>query len=938
VGLTERSPKRIDRGRLLVGFAVAILIWVLYQLGVWQPLEYLCYKGLFYLRGSLPWGDQVVMVEIRNTSEVVLDSSPWPRQRYTELLNQLTGPASPAVIALDVLLTEPDPADDQLAAAIARHGGVVLAQTWDQTGVPLLPPPTLGNAAAGMGHIETQSDADGQVRGIELYIGRTPALALTTARIYAQLQNPELLPDRDSTLWINWLTPLQQVTRYAAADIISGDIPAAAFADKVVVIGTHAVGWEAIATPYDRTDPVSDLFLQATAINNLLQQNALYRPNLLLLPLLLIGGPGLSLLLSQWRFEKQVVTWAGLCAAWLLISLIAFRLGYWLPTATPIVLFALTGGAVALTDQYRTTRLLQQSEERYALAVRGANEGLWDWNLKTDRIYFSPRWKEMLGYLETELDDRPESWFNRIHPDDLESLKEAIDEHLTGVSSHLEHEHRIQHRDGHYRWVLSRGMAVRDRDGKAYRMAGSQTDVTERKQAEEKLRRLALYDNLTELPNRAFFLDELRHAIAHAQRQPLYTFAVLLLDLDRFQVVNTSLGNAIGDQLLVAIAHRLKAFLAPDGIVARLGGDEFAILLVNIENASDAIRLADQIQRLLALPFHLEGHEVFTTVSIGITLSAAHYSQPEHLLRDADTAMYRAKSQGKARCQVFDKTMHTRMVVRLQLENDLRRAITQEQRHSRDGDGTDVEELQLYYQPVVDLRSERVVGFEALVRWQHPEQGFLSPSRFIPMAEETGLIIPLGWWILRQACRQTRRWHQHYPDLVMNVNLASRQFYLPDLPEQVSYILEETNLEPSCLKLEITESTIMENARSVIATLHELRALRIQLAIDDFGTGYSSLSYLRRFPINTLKIDRSFVSRMAIDSDNAEIVRTIVTLAHNLGMDVTAEGVEQPEQASQLNEMACELAQGYLFGKPLSTEDATHYLHENLGGENLMEI
>jgi diguanylate cyclase (GGDEF)-like protein len=468
-------------------------------------------------------------------------------------------------------------------------------------------------------------------------------------------------------------------------------------------------------------------------------------------------------------------------------------------------------------------------------------------------------------------------------------------------------------------------------------MAGSQTDITERREAEEQLRRIALYDGLTELPNRAYFTDALRQAIAHNQEQPLFTFAVFLLDVDRFQLVNSSLGNGVGDQLLMAIAHRLKAYISPEGVVARLGGDEFAILLKHVENLNDAIREADQIQRLLALPYNLEGHEVFTTVSIGIALSANHYSQPDHILRDADTAMYRAKASGKARHQVFDRAMHARMVARLQLENDLRRAISNEERQIiRISDNNqEFHELQLNYQPIVQLTTGQVIGFEALVRWQHPEQGFLSPGKFISTAEETGLIIPLGWWILRQACRQMSIWQENLSPgtpLTINVNLASGQFSMRGLTEQVDYILQETGINASRLKLEITEGTIMNNAKSVIATLHQLRSLGIQLAIDDFGTGYSSLSYLHRFPINTLKIDRSFVSRMSIDSENAEIVRTIVTLAHTLNMDVTAEGVENIEQSRQLLEMGCEYGQGYLFAKPLDAEAATQLLAEKLWG------
>ncbi|HEY9646218.1 MAG TPA: EAL domain-containing protein, partial [Chroococcidiopsis sp.] len=508
-------------------------------------------------------------------------------------------------------------------------------------------------------------------------------------------------------------------------------------------------------------------------------------------------------------------------------------------------------------------------------------------------------------------------------------LKAAIDDHIHGSTPHFEHEHRIAHHNGSYRWVMSRGIAVRDRNGQTYRLAGSQTDITERREAEDKLRRIALYDELTSLPNRAFFLDTIARAIAQSNLQLFNTYAVLLLDIDRFQVVNSSLGNTVGDQLLVAIAYRLKAFIPVDGVVARLGGDEFAIYINHAEHVSDAIRAADQIQRLLSLPFNLDGHEVFTSVSIGIALSAAHYNQPEHLLRDADTAMYRAKALGKARYQIFDKTMHTRMVARLQLENDLRRAINQEERYT-EAHHPDANELQLHYQPIVELVSGQIAGFEALVRWQHPDLGFLSPAKFISMAEETGLIIPLGWWILRQACRQMQQWEAILsPDmpLTINVNLASKQFSLPDLTEQIHYILANTGIQPSRLKLEITESTIMDNASSVIDTLKQLRAIGIQLAIDDFGIGYSSLSYLRRFPINTLKIDRSFVSRM-IDSNSAEIVKTIVTLAHNLGMDVTAEGVESADQSAHLLSMNCEYGQGYLFSKPLDAEAATELLKE----------
>jgi diguanylate cyclase (GGDEF)-like protein len=473
-------------------------------------------------------------------------------------------------------------------------------------------------------------------------------------------------------------------------------------------------------------------------------------------------------------------------------------------------------------------------------------------------------------------------------------------------------------------------------------MAGSQIDITSRKKVEEKIWRSAYYDELTDLPNRTFFIDQLRRAIADSQKNALYIYAVLLLDVDRFQVVNNCLGNAVGDQLLVAIAHRLKGFFSSQAIIARRSGDEFLILLDNIQDQRDTTHTAEQVQQILSLPFNLDGHEVYVSVSIGIALGSRRYNAPEHLLQDADTALHRAKAQGKARYKIFDPVMHNRMVARLKLENDLRRAISNEQRYiDVDASGQPMlPELVLHYQPIFDLAGRKIAGFEALSRWQHPTKGFMNPGQFIAMAEETGLIIPLGWWILREACRQMRHWQKQFPDLTevtMSVNLASRQFAMPDLTSTVQLILEETRLSPSNLKLEITESTIMDTGEKVTKVLNKLRALGIRLAIDDFGTGYSSLNYLYQFPINTLKIDRSFISKMMIyprhvpikkGDDSTEIVRTIVNLAHNLGMDVTAEGVETMEQCEYLHDMGCEYGQGYYFSRPLTPEAGTAILAE----------
>lgn len=640
--------------------------------------------------------------------------------------------------------------------------------------------------------------------------------------------------------------------------------------------------------------------------------------------LVLLGGLGLAGVLSPFQLSYQLGILVVIFLSWFLASLLFAELGYYLLTATPLLLVGMSCFAVALTEMLRTYLTLLRSEERYALVAKGSNEGLWDWNLRTNQIYLSPRWQEMLGYGDNSLTSSPQEWFNRVHEQDANQLKLAINSHLKGETQHFEAEYRLQHRDGSYRWMLSRGVAVRTHEGVVERMVGSQTDITRRKQAEEALWRTAFFDRLTDLPNQAGFTNHLQQALDRLQKYTMTSFAVLWLDIDCFERINNSLGSTIGDRLLIAAAQRLRSFLPPSDVLGRMGGDEFAILLNQIGDASDAVRMAERVQQVLALPFHIDGQEVFLTVSVGIALSSSHYTQPEHLLRDADTAMHRAKACGRARYEVFEKSMRTRMVVKLLLENDLRRAIPPES-YDR------CQELQLFYQPIVNLATGHIVGFEALVRWQHPEQGILSPDRFIAMAEETGLIVPMGWWVMRSACRQMRKWQLEFPDhppLTVSVNLSSQQFSMPGLVEHIEDILYETELEASALKLEMTESMLMERAASVVAVLHQIRNLGIQLAIDDFGTGYSSLSYLARFPINTLKIDQSFVRSIDVSSDSLEIVRMIYLLAHNLGMDVTAEGVETAEQAEQLRIMQCEYGQGYFFAQPLDAAAVSALLHQ----------
>ncbi len=449
--------------------------------------------------------------------------------------------------------------------------------------------------------------------------------------------------------------------------------------------------------------------------------------------------------------------------------------------------------------------------------------------------------------------------------------------------------------------------------------------TTGRRQAEkalrdyaEEMRYNALHDVLTGLPNRALFMDRLGRAVEHGKRYQDYLFAVLFLDLDRFKVINDSLGHILGDQLLIATARRLESCLRPTDTIARIGGDEFTILLEDISDISDTIRVAERIHMELKLPFDLGGQEVFTATSIGIALSATGYSQPSDLVRDADIAMYQAKVRG-ARYEIFNTSMHERTVARLQMETDLRRAIERM-------------EFLIYYQPLVSLVTGKITGFEALVRWQHPQRGLLCPAKFVLLAEETGLLSLIDQWVMREACRQTHQWSEQMPKdlpLSISVNLANKQFTQPNLIEQISQILLETNLDASRLKLEITENVLMENRESATATLLQLKALGIRLVIDDFGTGYSSLGRLHSFPIDELKIDRSFVSQIGTDEGNLEITETIVTLAQKLSVDVTAEGIETASQLARLRELKCRYGQGYFLSRPLDSVAAEALIMAN---------
>lgn len=581
-----------------------------------------------------------------------------------------------------------------------------------------------------------------------------------------------------------------------------------------------------------------------------------------------------------------------------------------------------------INDRKRAEQALRASEKRYELAVQGAKDGLWDWDLNTNQVYFSPRWKAMLGYSDDEIGTSPDEWFNRVHPRDLEKLKLELTAHINGAAPNFENEHRILHKDGTYRWVLARGLVVKENEGLVHRMAGSLTDITLRKTQEEKLIHDALHDALTGLPNRTLFLDRLRLALERCKRRRGYAFAVLFLDLDRFKDVNDSLGHLSGDQLLIKIGDLLKDGLRKTDTVARFGGDEFVILLDDLQDSQASMRVANWILEELSKPIQVSGQDIFISASIGIVLSTPSYKQAEDVLRDADIAMYYAKSRGRKRYQVFEPQMRDRLMQRLTLESELRLALERD-------------ELRVYYQPIVSLQFNQLIGFEALVRWQHPTRGLLHPRDFIPIAEESGLIIPIDRWVLLKAAGQMRQWQERVPgmpQLIISVNISSRQLTQPDLVEQVQQVLDETGLDPRLLKLEISEHSILDHDKEVNGTFAGLQSLGIQIQIDDFGIGFSSLSYLSNYPISALKIDQAFISRMAKDESQLKIIEAIIDLTHRLGVGVIAEGVETNSQLEQLKQMECEYGQGYLISKPLNEVEVQVLLTELFSAELLTKL
>ena len=571
-----------------------------------------------------------------------------------------------------------------------------------------------------------------------------------------------------------------------------------------------------------------------------------------------------------------------------------------------------------VTERTQAVSALKRGEERLALAAEGANDGLWALDLRSKEFYISGRWRAMLGLPGPGSLGRPEEWMDRVHPDDIGPLKEALEAHLTGTTDHFQHEHRIRHEDGTYRRFLCRGVASRSVGRPSTRIAGSLTETTEQVNAPEQIRIAAFLDPLTGLCNRAVFVEGLGRRLEELKAgRGGSRFAALYLDLDRLKVVNDSLGHMVGDELLRAVARRLQSCLGQRDTLARLGGDEFAILLNAVGDPTQANAVAFRIQEALSAPFSIGGREIFTSASIGIAFGQTEYNNPDEIMRDADTALYHAKKRGKARHELFDADMHARELDRVGLENDLRHAV----KHN---------DFEVHYQPIVLLASGMCVGFESLIRWTRNGKP-VSPVTFVPLAEELGIIEPLGTWVLQQACSTFADWQRRFPAAGLDyitVNVSSRQLMQQNFLSVVEQAVHKAALTPCDLRLEITETALMDSPNEAAKLLQELREFGTKIYLDDFGCGYSSLSHLHKLPVDALKIDRSFVKSLLLP-DRPAIVESILALARTMNTSVVAEGIEDEVQARELERLGCTHAQGHLFSRPLATRAVEELLGAN---------
>jgi diguanylate cyclase (GGDEF)-like protein len=792
-------------------FATIIIIPMVY-LGFLQTIEFWAYNSFTNWRGDRPWDDRVIVITIDDQSLSKIGRFPWSRDLYVQLIQKLEKTEA-SIIGFDILWSEASPADPQLAAAIARYQKVVLAMAWDKSGQALLPIAVINNASVALGHILKREDADRVVRQVDLQIQNIPTFAVAILQAYdLTTASNTLLPDLNQALTVNWTKRVKDIPKISFSDVIDDKIPASTFRNKIILVGVTATGIDDLVTPLDRNPPASGVYLHAMVLQNLLQKNSftVIKP-IDIWSFALLGSLFIGLILPRQNLWTGSISAFFLSGLWLVIAFIAFRANYLIEIAVPVLMFLLTGFAIALQE----------------------------------------------------------------------------------------------------RWQMQRSMKI----------------------ANSQLKYESTHDQLTGLYNRALIESRLQNLL-HPQDDVSSQsgdypslLAIFWINLDRFKTINDTFGHPVGNLLLVAVSQCLCNSIPPNASIARFGGAEFVILLENLADQQEAIAIADRIQITLQDPFTINDHEIAIEANIGIkfhqingleNLDPPEMISPEILLRDADTAMFYAKKLGNSCNKIFDISMRELALRRLKLEKDLRKAVAL----CQDISNQDDQEFLIYYQPILSLCDMEIVGLEALIRWKHPERGLISPIQFIPLAEETGLIIPIGDWIMRNACLQVKSWQQRFPkakDITVSVNLSPKQLAQDNVLEKCLSILEQTQLSSEYLKIELTESSIMENPAFAISVLNQMRQAGIKIYIDDFGTGYSSLAYLHEFPFDGLKIDRSFVNNIHKNSSGMEILQAIIALAHSVKAHIVAEGIENLAQLNYLQDLLSEEGdgQGFFLFRPL---------------------
>lgn len=917
------------------------------------------------------------------------------RQQLQTLANSI--PADNAASQQALALANGSSADDILAQSIRKAGNVVLAFAYSvdagseatpdkvanwayartkpacaegvaaQFGPGLQGPlPDLADAAALGGNVNINLDVDGAPRTeyLATYFDDdcfAPLSLAATANymdvawedvrldlgsaVYLGDDRPVPIDDTNSIV-VNYFGKSGTFKTISFADVIAGRLAPDTFKNKLVLFGTNYLGGsDFIRSPFENELPGVER--NATVAERLIHGGNLARPDwamdISIGAIVILGIISIAIARGM-ATSTGILANGTLAAGWFAFTYVAlFPGGIWIDVLYPvlsIVLNATSQLALRTVAEERNRRRaeasLRESEERYALAARGANDGLWDWNLISNTLYTSPRWQQMLGMRGDRMSGQPGDWFDRVHRDDIDIMRAAIDAHLKGSSTHFEQELRMRHADGNDRWVAIRGMAVRnaegqvvrigggmtvhDSKGEAVRFAGSMTDISARKKAEQDLLFNAFHSHLTRLPNRALLVERTEQALQLWSRDKQADVVLAILDIDRFGHYNETLGQKVGDDILIMLARSLEGVMRPDDTLAHLGEDEYAItrfIAGNVEEHVEALIVS--LKNVLGRRMEIEGRQIDIEASIGFVLaSQAAGAAGDELLRDANLALYRAKAQGRGQVVRFEQSMHQSAMKRFGLEADLKRAIIA-------GD-----QLELFYQPIIALSDGHLHGFEALIRWRHPERGLISPLDFIPLAEDTDMIIDIGRKCIMDAARQIAAWmpaEGEPPQIAVNV--SGKQFAADGLVEDIERAIKVTGIPTGSLKIEITESLIMDNPERTNEALRRIIALGCKVSIDDFGTGYSSLSHLHRFPFHTLKVDRSFVMRIAESREGLEIVRVIASLAHILERDVVAEGIETEEQATELKRLGVQFGQGYMYSKPLPANEASVFLAKN---------